>query len=89
VSQAGEFLAVSETERAPAASSLDALFAGTREEVADRWRGTAVQTKDGEYLVVFITEHTQMLPAVRIKCHDGGVQGRGWQRDEAWFGGAT
>ena len=42
-------------------------------------------TKDGDYLVVFTAEHTRMLPTVRIECHDGGVRGRGWQRDQTWF----
>jgi len=81
---AGEFL-VAEAGQASAASGLDALFAGTQEEVAERWSGSAVLTKGGEYLVVFTTEHTRMLPTVRIECHDGGVRGRGWQRDETWF----
>ena len=56
----GEFL-VAETEQASAASGLGALFAGTQEEVADRWGGSAVLTKDGEYLVVFTTDHTQIM----------------------------
>ena len=81
---AGEFL-VAEAGQASAASGLDALFAGTQEEVAERWSGSAVLTKDGDYLVVFTTEHTRMLPTVRIECHDGGVRGRGWQRDQTWF----
>jgi hypothetical protein len=81
---AGEFL-VAEAGQASAASGLDALFAGTQAEVAERWSGSAVLTKDGDYLVVFTTEHTRMLPTVRIECHDGGVRGRGWQRDQTWF----
>ena len=81
---AGEFL-VAEAGQASAASGLDALFAGTQEEVAERWSGSAVLTKGGDYLVVFTTEHIRMQPTVRIECHDGGVRGRGWQRDQTWF----
>ena len=37
---------------------------------------------NGEFLVVFTAEHVQLLPGVRVRLHDGGVQGRGWQRDQ-------
>jgi hypothetical protein len=50
--------------------------------VADRWSGTAFKTINGEFLVVFTAEHVQLLPGVRVRLHDGGVQGRGWQRDQ-------
>ena len=65
--------------------SLATLFAGDEKTLEQRWACSAVQTKDGKWLVVLGEGHVQGGESVRIRVHDSGVFGRGNLRDRAWF----
>ena len=65
--------------------SLATLFAGDEKALEQRWACSAVQTKDGKWLVVLGEGHVQGGESVRIRVHDSGVFGRGNLRDRAWF----
>ena len=65
--------------------NLATLFAGDEKTLEQRWACSAVQTKDGKWLVVLGEGHIQGGELVRVRVHDSGVFGRGNLRDRAWF----
>ena len=82
---AGQFL-VGETERLWNANAFDELFAGSVQQMEQRWAGTAVLDNAGSWHVVRCSGHVQGEGASRrVKLFEGGSFGRGFFRDAAWF----
>ena len=81
----GGFL-LRETEYAESTQGFVALFTGQQNQLENRWAGTAVKDKQGEWHIVRSTEHVQRTEdAVRVKIFSGGAIGRGVFKDAAWF----